>query len=174
MLPLHHRLQRRSPYIVEALLQDRPPRLRAHHAVRVELGGFLSFEHGGFGAKREIAVGGDLERGLQHFHAVSLIADPQHAPRVFGAGATVVVEGKGGSEFDVVLDVFRNRRSQITSEKPYRILSLNGGAAKGFYSLGVLREIEGLIGKSLAEGFDLIFGTSAGVSRAGFAGGVSS
>ncbi|MHB8283340.1 MAG: patatin-like phospholipase family protein [Caulobacteraceae bacterium] len=52
--------------------------------------------------------------------------------------------------------------SQPAPQKPYRILSLDGGGAKGFYSLGVLREIEGLIGKPLAEGFDLIFGTSTG------------
>ena len=52
--------------------------------------------------------------------------------------------------------------SQLPSKAPYRILSLDGGGAKGFYSLGVLREIEGLIGKRLAEGFDLIFGTSTG------------
>ncbi len=52
--------------------------------------------------------------------------------------------------------------SQPATQKPYRILSLDGGGAKGFYSLGVLREIEGLIGKPLAEGFDVIFGTSTG------------
>jgi predicted acylesterase/phospholipase RssA len=46
--------------------------------------------------------------------------------------------------------------------KPYRILSLDGGGAKGFYSLGVLREIEGLVGKPLHEAFDLVFGTSTG------------
>jgi predicted acylesterase/phospholipase RssA len=46
--------------------------------------------------------------------------------------------------------------------RPYKILSLDGGGAKGFYSLGVLREMEGLIQKPLAEGFDLIFGTSTG------------
>ncbi len=45
---------------------------------------------------------------------------------------------------------------------PFRILSLDGGGAKGFYSLGVLREIEGLVGKPLCEVFDLIFGTSTG------------
>ncbi len=45
---------------------------------------------------------------------------------------------------------------------PFRILSLDGGGAKGFYSLGVLREIEGLAGKRLSETFDLIFGTSTG------------
>jgi predicted acylesterase/phospholipase RssA len=48
------------------------------------------------------------------------------------------------------------------AKSSYRILSLDGGGAKGFYSLGVLREIEGLVGKPLAECFDLIFGTSTG------------
>jgi predicted acylesterase/phospholipase RssA len=52
--------------------------------------------------------------------------------------------------------------AQSAPQKLYRILSLDGGGAKGFYSLGVLREIEGLISKPLAEGFDLIFGTSTG------------
>ena len=47
-------------------------------------------------------------------------------------------------------------------DSPFRILSLDGGGAKGFYTLGVLREIEGLIGCRLHERFDLIFGTSTG------------
>ena len=46
--------------------------------------------------------------------------------------------------------------------KPYRILCLDGGGAKGFYTLGVLREIEGLVKQPLCERFDLIFGTSTG------------
>jgi len=50
----------------------------------------------------------------------------------------------------------------FSAEKPCRILSLDGGGAKGFYSLGVLREIEGLVGCRLCEKFDLIFGTSTG------------
>lgn len=45
--------------------------------------------------------------------------------------------------------------------RPYKILSLDGGGAKGFYSLGVLREIEGLAGP-LHEQFNLVFGTSTG------------
>lgn len=45
---------------------------------------------------------------------------------------------------------------------PFRILSLDGGGAKGFYSLGVLREVEGLLGKRISESFDLVFGTSTG------------
>src|ERR1700679_3081119 len=43
-----------------------------------------------------------------------------------------------------------------------RILSLDGGGAKGFYTLGVLREIEGMVKCPLHEKFDLIFGTSTG------------
>src|ERR1700676_3307023 len=46
--------------------------------------------------------------------------------------------------------------------QPYRVLSLDGGGAKGFYTLGVLREIEGMVGCPLHQKFDLIFGTSTG------------
>jgi predicted patatin/cPLA2 family phospholipase len=47
--------------------------------------------------------------------------------------------------------------------KPYRILTLDGGGAKGFYTLGVLNELEALLGRRpLCESFDLIFGTSTG------------
>lgn len=52
--------------------------------------------------------------------------------------------------------------SDAIPKAPFRILSLDGGGAKGFYSLGVLREIEGLVGKPLHEAFDLVFGTSTG------------
>lgn len=51
---------------------------------------------------------------------------------------------------------------ETETTKPYRILSLDGGGAKGFYTLGVLAEIEGMIGCRLSERFDLIFGTSTG------------
>lgn len=44
----------------------------------------------------------------------------------------------------------------------YRILALDGGGAKGFYTLGVLRELEGMLGKPVHESFDLVFGTSTG------------
>jgi predicted acylesterase/phospholipase RssA len=47
--------------------------------------------------------------------------------------------------------------------RPCRILSLDGGGAKGFYTIGVLRQIEALLGSGpLCEQFDLIFGTSTG------------
>lgn len=42
---------------------------------------------------------------------------------------------------------------------PCRILSLDGGGAKGFYTLGVLAQVEAMLkGKALWEHFGLIFG----------------
>lgn len=52
--------------------------------------------------------------------------------------------------------------ADFSEEKPCRVLSLDGGGAKGFYTLGVLREIEGMVKCPLHEKFDLIFGTSTG------------
>src|ERR1700733_8750081 len=43
-----------------------------------------------------------------------------------------------------------------------RILSLDGGGAKGFYTLGVLAQVEALLKTTLCDHFDLIFGTSTG------------
>jgi predicted acylesterase/phospholipase RssA len=43
-----------------------------------------------------------------------------------------------------------------------RVLALDGGGAKGFYTLGALKEIEALCGCPLHEKFDLIYGTSTG------------
>jgi uncharacterized protein len=50
----------------------------------------------------------------------------------------------------------------MPEKKLFRVLSLDGGGAKGFYTLGILREIEALIQCPLHERFDLIFGTSTG------------
>jgi uncharacterized protein len=60
--------------------------------------------------------------------------------------------------------VFHNKMegAEIQRSTPFKILSLDGGGAKGFYSLGVLREVEALLGKRLCESFDLVFGTSTG------------
>jgi patatin-like phospholipase/acyl hydrolase len=44
----------------------------------------------------------------------------------------------------------------------FRILSLDGGGAKGFYTLGALSEIEAIVGCRLCEKFNLIYGTSTG------------
>src|ERR1700682_61573 len=52
--------------------------------------------------------------------------------------------------------------AEFSADRPCRILSLDGGGAKGFYTLGVLREIEGMVGCPLCQKFDLIFGTSTG------------
>src|SRR5665213_127008 len=44
-----------------------------------------------------------------------------------------------------------------------RILSLDGGGAKGFYTLGVLKELEALLGGGpLCDQFEFIYGTSTG------------
>jgi predicted acylesterase/phospholipase RssA len=43
-----------------------------------------------------------------------------------------------------------------------RVLTLDGGGAKGFYTLGVLKEIEAMVGHPLHQTFDLVFGTSTG------------
>ena len=47
-------------------------------------------------------------------------------------------------------------------KKVFRVLSLDGGGAKGFYTLGVLKEVEARLGCKICDGFDLIFGTSTG------------
>lgn len=46
--------------------------------------------------------------------------------------------------------------------KFFRVLCLDGGGAKGFYTLGALKEIEALAGCPLCEKFGLIYGTSTG------------
>lgn len=43
-----------------------------------------------------------------------------------------------------------------------RILALDGGGAKGFYTLGVLKQIELMLGRPLHEHFDYVYGTSTG------------
>jgi len=42
------------------------------------------------------------------------------------------------------------------------VLSLDGGGAKGVYTLGVLREVEAITGGPLSNQFDLVYGTSTG------------
>lgn len=44
----------------------------------------------------------------------------------------------------------------------FHILSLDGGGAKGFYTLGILRELEAQLQKPLHKVFQLIYGTSTG------------
>ncbi len=46
--------------------------------------------------------------------------------------------------------------------RDFRILSLDGGGAKGVYTLGILKEVEALANSTLCEEFDLIYGTSTG------------
>ena len=55
-----------------------------------------------------------------------------------------------------------SEHAQVNPDGFCRILSLDGGGAKGFYTIGVLKELEALAGGPLFEHFDLIFGTSTG------------
>ncbi|KWC82366.1 patatin-like phospholipase family protein [Burkholderia cepacia] len=52
--------------------------------------------------------------------------------------------------------------TEYASDNVCRILALDGGGAKGFYTLGVLKEIEAMLGCPLYRRFDLVFGTSTG------------
>ena len=52
--------------------------------------------------------------------------------------------------------------SVASGSNPFRILALDGGGAKGFYTLGILKEMEALVECPLYEKFPLIFGTSTG------------
>ena len=53
--------------------------------------------------------------------------------------------------------------SQLTKQEGkndvLRVLTLDGGGAKGFYTLGVLKEVEAMIDCLLYQKFDLVFGT---------------
>lgn len=53
-------------------------------------------------------------------------------------------------------------KDDSTSPALLRILTLDGGGAKGFYTLGVLKEIEAMVECPLHQKFDLVFGTSTG------------
>ena len=53
-------------------------------------------------------------------------------------------------------------QDEVDPARPLRVLTLDGGGAKGFYTLGVLKEIEAMIGCPLHQRFDLVFGTSTG------------
>ena len=60
------------------------------------------------------------------------------------------------------MDSGRDISSAPVSEKHFRVLSLDGGGAKGVYTLGVLKEVEAMANAPLYEVFDLVFGTSTG------------
>ncbi len=52
--------------------------------------------------------------------------------------------------------------TEYEKDEKCRILCLDGGGAKGFYTLGVLKEIEGMLNCPLYKRFDLVYGTSTG------------
>src|SRR5258706_10385282 len=60
------------------------------------------------------------------------------------------------------------------SDAPFRILSLDGGGIRGFFSASLLSQFEQSSGKSVSDYFDLIVGTSTGAIIAlGLASGLS-
>ena len=54
----------------------------------------------------------------------------------------------------------QQQRNEVKDD--FRILSLDGGGSKGVYTLGVLKEVEALLGHKLCEEFELVYGTSTG------------
>jgi predicted acylesterase/phospholipase RssA len=52
--------------------------------------------------------------------------------------------------------------TETTKPTAFRVLALDGGGSKGVYTIGVLREVEALVKKPLAQVFDIIYGTSTG------------
>lgn len=52
--------------------------------------------------------------------------------------------------------------SETSNTSRFNILCLDGGGAKGFYTLGFLRELEAALGVPLASHFHAIYGTSTG------------
>ena len=73
-------------------------------------------------------------------------------------------DSRGGSTAYLVTPLRTAETINIRPEdsKICRILSLDGGGSKGFYTLGVLHELEGMLDVPLHERFDLVFGTSTG------------
>lgn len=65
-----------------------------------------------------------------------------------------------------------SRRSRLPSggagSNRCRILTLDGGGTKGFQTLGVLKEIETMVGGPLCGHFRLIYGTSTGACTGAF------
>jgi patatin-like phospholipase/acyl hydrolase len=55
-----------------------------------------------------------------------------------------------------------NSSSSTAGDKTFRVLCLDGGGAKGTYTIGLLQQVEALAGKPLYQCFDLIYGTSTG------------
>src|SRR6185503_8235131 len=69
-----------------------------------------------------------------------------------------------------IVDTNRAReRGRMKDDDTFRILSLDGGGAKGIYTLGFLSRVEAMLkarpggaDKKLCDHFDLIYGTSTG------------
>lgn len=54
------------------------------------------------------------------------------------------------------------RNDDPQTSAPFKILCLDGGGAKGVYTLGFLKELEAIVKMPLCQYFDAIYGTSTG------------
>ena len=59
-------------------------------------------------------------------------------------------------------DPFTTAPVDVREIRHFHLFGAIGGGAKGFYTLGVLKEIEAMVGCPLHQKFDLVFGTSTG------------
>lgn len=57
---------------------------------------------------------------------------------------------------------FGDRNGGVLRGKAMPYFELRRGGAKGFYTIGVLKGLEGLLGAPLHKHFDLVYGTSTG------------
>lgn len=71
-----------------------------------------------------------------------------------------LTSAKGVPEIEMPTE--RVAETEYTTDGICRVLALDGGGAKGFYTLGVLKEIEGMLNCPLYKRFDIVFGTSTG------------
>lgn len=56
----------------------------------------------------------------------------------------------------------KTEKNRVGVNEPLKVLALDGGGAKGFYTIGVLRELEAMLRRPLYKNFDIVFGTSTG------------
>lgn len=88
------------------------------------------------------------------------------SPSWRGAGCNLRSDAIPGAAqilpYSTILQLQPRGEKVVTLQQNFRVLTLDGGGSKGFYTLGVLHELEAMLGGRLHERFDLIYGTSTG------------
>ena len=64
-------------------------------------------------------------------------------PALFRTERFVLLATRGESQQIKVLGTLFD----MSEKAPFRVLALDGGGAKGFYTIGVLKEVEALVGR---------------------------